>query len=146
MGGAAAIVLATIRPDLISQLVVAEANLDPTERVRIEGYSEVEFASDGFGKALRRAATMRLADPVALYRSELGLGRATTPMMRQMLLDLTMPKTFLLGELSGELERHDELVAAGVEIVSVPDAGHTMMFDNPEGFVTAVAGALNRPR
>jgi pimeloyl-ACP methyl ester carboxylesterase len=147
MGGAVAIVLATVRPDLVSRLVVAEANLDPTERPRIAGYTEDEFATHGFAKALANvdpewAATMRLADPVALYRSEVALGRGATPRVREMLIGLDMPKTFLLGARSGELEGRTELEASGVRVITVPDAGHTMMFDNPDGFATALFGAL----
>ncbi|MEV0202586.1 hypothetical protein [Nonomuraea sp. NPDC050691] len=36
----------------------------------------------------------------------------------------------------------DDLAAAGVRLVEVPDAGHNIMLDNPEGFARAVAALL----
>ncbi|MBM0255875.1 hypothetical protein [Micromonospora sp. 4G55] len=41
------------------------------------------------------AATMRLADPVGLYRSPVHLVAATRPTMRHMLVRLPMPRTFI---------------------------------------------------
>ena len=151
MGGAVAIVLAHRRPDLVSRLVVTEANLDPNPPVKagnsgIASYSEKEFVDGGgFANVLERvgpgwAATMRLADPLALHRSARGLVLGTRPTMRRMLMELPVQRTYLQGALSGELPGHDELVASGVRVVTVPDAGHNVMFDNPADFVRAVAG------
>jgi pimeloyl-ACP methyl ester carboxylesterase len=36
----------------------------------------------------------------------------------------------------------DELSAAGVRVVAVPDSGHNIMLDNPDGFAQATAAAL----
>ncbi|MDX6346111.1 MAG: hypothetical protein QOF84_901 [Streptomyces sp.] len=150
MGGAVAIVLAARRPDLVGRLVLAEANLDPDPPATagssgIAAYTERDFVHGG-GRAevLGRvgpawAATMRHADPTGLYRSAVGLIRGTRPTMRQLLLGLDIPRTYLNGELSGELQGHDELLAAGVAVVTVPGAGHCMMFDNPQAFVEAIA-------
>lgn len=151
MGGAVAIVLAHRRPDLVSRLVVTEANLDPNPPVKagssgIASYSEKEFVDGGgFARVLERvgpgwSATMRLADPLALHRSARGLVLGTRPTMRRMLMELPVQRTYLQGALSGELPGHDELVASGVRVVTVPDAGHNVMFDSPADFVRAVAG------
>ena len=37
---------------------------------------------------------------------------------------------------------NDGLRAAGVRVVVVPDCGHNLMIDNPDGFATAAAAAL----
>ncbi|MGW3335010.1 hypothetical protein ACWDF9_31210 [Streptomyces rubiginosohelvolus] len=37
------------------------------------------------------------------------------------------------------------LTRAGVSVVPVPDRGHTIMLDNPRGFVRATAAALAWP-
>ncbi|MEV0094932.1 alpha/beta hydrolase [Streptomyces sp. NPDC050738] len=150
MGGAVAVVLAHERPDLVSRLVLTEANLDPNPPAGagssgIASYTEEEFVhGGGFARVLQRvgqewAATMRLADPLALHRTALGLIRGTRPTMRSMLMDLTTDRTYLQGELSGPLAGHDELVAAGVRVETVPEAGHNVMFDNPAAFTRAVA-------
>ena len=94
MGGSVAIVLAHRRPELVSRLVLTEANLDAlpppaagsADRllrgggVRRRGYARV---LDEVGPLW--AATMRLADPRALHRSAVGLRRGSEPVMRGIL-------------------------------------------------------------
>lgn len=153
MGGAVAIVLAHRRPDLVSRLVLTEANLDPYPPVEAGGsgiasYTEEEFVDNGgYARVLDKvgpswAATMRLADPRALHRTAAGLARGTTPTMRHLLEELTASRVYLQGELSGELAGHEALEAAGVRVVTVPGAGHNVMFDNPDAFAAEVAGTL----
>ncbi|MFI0724078.1 alpha/beta fold hydrolase [Streptomyces sp. NPDC021224] len=153
MGGAVAIVLAHRRPELVSRLVLAEANLDPAppqatqDSSAIATWSEEEFVhGGGFAATLERvgwlwAATMRTSDPLALHRSATALVRGTQPTMRAMLESLTgIPRTYLVGERSGEdgVDRAG-LEAAGVEVVTVPEAGHCVMFDNPAAYARAIA-------
>jgi pimeloyl-ACP methyl ester carboxylesterase len=152
MGGSVAIVLAHRRPDLVSRLVLTEANLDafPPRTAGSSGiasYTEEDFVDGGHVRVLDEvgpmwAATMRLADPRALHRSAVGLRRGSEPVMRDILAGLdTVERVYLQGELSGELVGADALEAAGVRVVTVSAAGHNVMFDNPDAFVTAVAGA-----
>ncbi|MCP2342158.1 alpha/beta fold hydrolase [Actinomadura rupiterrae] len=148
MGGAVAIVLAVRRPDLVSRLVLIEAPLDPVPppapgTTGITSFTEAEFAEGGMAQILERvgpfwAATMRLADPVALHRSAYGLRAGTSPSARKLLMELTIPRTFLVGSLSQPLEGRTELEAAGVQVVTVPDAGHNVMVDNPQGFALSL--------
>ncbi|MFD7979318.1 alpha/beta fold hydrolase [Streptomyces sp. NPDC059071] len=151
MGGAVAIVLAHRRPDLVGRLVVTEGNLDPfppptAGSSGIASYTEEEFVSGGgFARVLERvgptwAATMRLADPLALHRTAASLVRGTEPVMREMFRESRAERVYLQGGLSGELPGADGLVAAGVEVVTVPGAGHNIMFDDPDAFTRAVAG------
>ncbi|MEU3840154.1 alpha/beta hydrolase [Streptomyces sp. NPDC028635] len=152
MGGSVALVLAHRRPDLVSRLVLTEANLDrhPPSGAGSSGiasYDEDAFADGGHARVLRTvgpvwAATMRLADPRALHRSAVGLRRGSDPVMRTLLEELPMERLYLQGERSGELADAAGLRAAGVRVVSVPDAGHNVMFDNPDAFAAAVAGRL----
>ncbi|MFF7154521.1 alpha/beta fold hydrolase [Streptomyces sp. NPDC008139] len=152
MGGAVAIVLAHRRPELVSRLVLAEANLDP-EPPRaaggsgIAGYTEEEFVHcGGFAATLERVgwlwrSTMRLADPVALHRTACALARGTEPTMRAMLVGLDIPRTFLVGELSADVRDRAGLAAAGVDVITVPRSGHCLMFDNPQAYAEAIGGA-----
>ncbi|MGW3413185.1 alpha/beta fold hydrolase [Streptomyces sp. NPDC000888] len=151
MGGAVAIVLAHRRPDLVSRLVLTEANLDPHPPVKagssgIASYEEDDYVENGgHARVLDMvgpswAATMRLADPRALHRTAAGLMRGTNPTMRHMLRELTADRVYLQGELSGELPGKEGLEAAGVRVVTMPGAGHNVMFDNPDAFVAEVAG------
>ncbi|MEU6819326.1 alpha/beta hydrolase [Streptomyces atriruber] len=149
MGGSVAIVLAHKRPELVERLVLTEANLDPHPPATagssgIAAYTEEAFVAGGYARVLENigatwAATMRLADPLALHRSAVGLVAGTRPTMRRMLMELPIERVYLQGAASGELAGRDELAAAGVRVVTVPGAGHNVMFDNPDAFVAAIA-------
>jgi pimeloyl-ACP methyl ester carboxylesterase len=153
MGGAVAIVLAARHPELVSRLVLVDANLDPYAPERTTGsgiasYTEDEFLSGGWQETRERVgehwwATMRLAGREALHRSAVHLARGTTPTMREQLLALEIPRTFLYPA-GDEPGRAPELRAAGVRTVAVDHAGHNIMLDNPEGFIAATAAALKR--
>ncbi|MFJ4774958.1 alpha/beta fold hydrolase [Streptomyces sp. NPDC088762] len=156
MGGAVAIVLAARHPALVSRLVLVDANLDPQPCLPgtagssgIASYSEEEFLAGGWQEVRDRAgahwwATMRLAGRTALYRSAVHLAAGTQPTMRELLLELKVPRTFLLPEADGPLPGTDALEAAGVTVVALPDCGHNIMLDNPDGFARATATALAR--
>ncbi|MYX94857.1 alpha/beta fold hydrolase [Streptomyces sp. SID486] len=150
MGGAVAVVLAHRRPDLVSRLVLTEANLDagPSSTAAsgsIAAHDEDEFVEKHYARVLDAvgplwAATMRLTDPRALHRSAVGLCRGSDPVMRTILEGLPVDRVFLQGELSGELAGRRRLEAVGVRVVTVPGAGHNVMFDAPGTFAAAVAG------
>ncbi|MEN8651962.1 hypothetical protein ABCR94_15435 [Streptomyces sp. 21So2-11] len=55
-------------------------------------------------------------------------------------MGLDIDRRYLLGALSGELDGRAELMAAGVCVETVPEAGHNVMFDNAAAFTRAVAG------
>jgi len=62
--------------------------------------------------------------------------------MRELLIGLPLPRTFIHGD-RGEMLRDPEgLEAAGVRVVEIADAGHSMMNDQPEAFARAIADAL----
>ncbi|MGW2254151.1 alpha/beta fold hydrolase [Kitasatospora sp. NPDC001660] len=154
MGGAVAIVLARRHPELVAKLVLVDANLDPIAPVvqrpgssGIASYTEEEFLAGGRGEVAERVGpfwwvTMRQAGPEALHRSAVHLARATVPTMREMLLGLALPRTFLYPEPDGEPRGAAGLRAAGVRVVAVPECGHNVMVDNPDGFAAAAAEAL----
>ncbi|MDT6986323.1 alpha/beta fold hydrolase [Streptomyces lusitanus] len=154
MGGSVAVVLAARHPELVSRLVLVDANLDPLAPEPgalgsrgIAAYGEEEFVAGGWREVRDRAgelwwSTMRLAGREALHRSAVHLVRGTTPTMRDLLLGLTVPRTFLYPEADGAFPGAEALEAAGVRVVPVPDCGHNIMLDNPEGFAHATAKAL----
>ncbi|MBT2900544.1 alpha/beta fold hydrolase [Streptomyces sp. McG3] len=154
MGGSVAVVLAARHPQLVSRLVLVDANLDPIPpspgsagSSGIAAYSEEEFLAGGWQEIRDRAgshwwSTMRLAGREALHRSAVHLTRGTTPTMREHLLDLKIPRTYLLPASDGPLPGTDALIEAGVSVVPVPDCGHNIMLDNPEGFARATAAAV----
>ncbi|MER7757419.1 alpha/beta hydrolase [Kitasatospora sp. NPDC097643] len=153
MGGAVAVVLAHRHPQLVARLLLVDSNLDPVTPARRPGssgiatFTEAEFLAGGREQVAEWVgpfwwATMRLAGPEALHRSAVNLARGTVPTVRELLLDLDLPRTFLHPEADGEPEGADGLRAAGVHLAAVPDSGHNIMLDNPEGFAAAAAVAL----
>ncbi|GAA2042035.1 alpha/beta hydrolase [Catenulispora yoronensis] len=150
MGGSIATLLARRHPELVASLVLVDSNLDPAPEVPTPGsaqiarYGETVFLrGGGYAETLERvgptwASTMRLAGPVALYRSAENLAKFEG---REILKELTAPRTYLYPASDGPLLGADALIAAGVRVLAVPDCGHNMMLDNPERFVAEVLAA-----
>lgn len=159
-GGAVAITLAATRPDLVGRLVLPEPNLDPGGGAfsrRIAAQDEASFRATGFAALLAdvnakarngdaswqvTAGMLSVTAPHGLHRSAVGLVAGTKPTMRERLLALRIPRAIIRGEASGPNRRQEELLAAGVRLSVVPGATHGMMWDNPQGFVTALEEAL----
>ena len=62
--------------------------------------------------------------------------------MRDMLMALTIERTFIRGDRGEPLVDAESLAAAGVAVVTIADSGHVMMDDQPAAFVEALAAAL----
>jgi|RhiMetdeSRZDD1v2_1073273.scaffolds.fasta_scaffold579700_2 pimeloyl-ACP methyl ester carboxylesterase len=153
LGGDIAVVTAARNPGLVGRLVIAEANLDPlppstTGRSSqlISTQTEEAFIARGYQELLDDVPTwrpmLRLCDARAVYRSAVGLINGTSPTMREMLVAMTIPRTFIHGDHGEELLDAEGLRAAGVDVLTIPDAGHLMMHDAPEAFVAALVTAL----
>jgi pimeloyl-ACP methyl ester carboxylesterase len=155
MGGAVAVALAAAHPESIRRLVLAEANLDPGvggASKMIAAQTENDYVTGGHTQFLRSieqgipqspgltcyAGALRVASPVAVYRSAVGLIRGTVPPQRQLFLSMKIPRSFIYSELSLLDPDMDSLRAGGINIFIVPKAGHAMMHDNPEGFGLAL--------
>jgi pimeloyl-ACP methyl ester carboxylesterase len=160
MGGAVAITLASIRPDLVSRLVLMEANLDPGgggASKPIADQTEEGFCTDGFqafvnfwrekgisgdmGMAVV-AGLIQVNSPHALYRSSVGLVKGTQPTMRERLYKMGIPRAYIFGENSLPNPDWDELGSHGIQVLSVPNAAHLMAFENPRGVGEALNTAL----
>jgi pimeloyl-ACP methyl ester carboxylesterase len=154
MGGAIAVTLAARRPDLVSQLILAEANLDPGGgfvSTVIASQTEAEFRAGGHQQLLDRLADLgfltsvgsfRVCGTEALYKSAIGLVKGTEPSMRKRLYGMNIPRAFLIGERGLPDPETEELPKHGVDVLIVPEAGHDMAFDNPRGVVAAIQQAL----
>lgn len=156
MGGAIAVELASGWPHLVDRLVLVDANLDASTPLPGAGSSRGIAAWDerAFVKALVsevRAlvgddwwSTMQTADRLAVHRNAVSLVDGVEPSWREQLLALPHGRTFLHPAPDGPPDGVDELRAAGVQVVAVPDCGHVIMIDNPDGFARAMEAALLR--
>ncbi|WP_415971447.1 alpha/beta fold hydrolase [Rhodococcus sp. 077-4] len=150
LGGSIAIVLAYRRPDLVGRLVVLEPNLlpwDGTASVEIARQSESAFVESGIAAVIadadpKWASTLRVADPIALHRTAVGLCLGPEPTVQSMLESLPIPRTFAFGERTGAPSQEAELTASGVAVARIDDAGHVMMADNHCGVVELLRVAL----
>jgi pimeloyl-ACP methyl ester carboxylesterase len=151
MGGTVAIALAQKRADLVSRLIVMEPNLDPgvgsISKV-IASQSEKEFVDIGYENivmSLRMSShrnpsdsiylsTFSIADPIAIYRSAVGLLGGTSPPQRELLAGLSIPKAYITGEQNVAEIPFEQLHKLGLTTHVVPKAGHAMMHENPRGF------------
>jgi pimeloyl-ACP methyl ester carboxylesterase len=157
MGGAVAITLAALRPDLVSRLILAEGNLDPgggSISKSIAAQSEHEFQARGHQALLERLPAVgfitsvgpfRVCAPHGLYRSAVGLSKGTHPTMRERLYGLRMPRAYLFGEQSLPDPETERLASHGIRVVVIPKAGHAMALDNPAGVARAIRQTLDVP-
>ncbi|MFM9597682.1 alpha/beta hydrolase, partial [Streptomyces scabiei] len=79
------------------------------------------------------------AHPAMLHRGAVSLLADRSPSFLQTLGMLRMPRTLLVGE---RTEVDLGIVPDDVPIIRVPNAGHSMMSENPEGFVRAIMEGL----
>jgi len=155
MGGAVAMSLAQIWPELVAGVILTESNLDPsggTWSRRIAGFTEADFVATGWAELIAEqrdecptwAKTVELSSPVALHREAVSLIVGTRPTWRATLYRLTCPRFYVFGDRSLPDADHEELPRHGVEVVTIPAAGHNMVYDNPSGFDQAVAQCLRQ--
>jgi pimeloyl-ACP methyl ester carboxylesterase len=162
MGGTVGIVLAGLRPDLVSALVVAEGNLDPGvggASVEIARMPEEEYVARGHDALRRRFAeaagpadpgldaylgAFGLADRLAVHRSAVGLLAPIDPTARERLYRFPGPKAFVFGERSLPDPDQERLAADGVEVIVIPGAGHSMTVEAPDALARLVGGFLER--
>ena len=151
MGGAVAIALAAARPDLVSRLVVSEPNLFPGGGFAsspVAAQDEAAFVEHGYAEYLAAArgsvyaASVRIADPIALHRSATAMVAGTDPAWGDLLARFKGPRAFLVGTRNLPYPEADLMATAGVPVIEVPDSGHSMSDDNPDGYARAIAEAF----
>jgi pimeloyl-ACP methyl ester carboxylesterase len=155
MGGGVAVHVAAARPRVVSLLIMAEGVTDAGGEPDFGGQTEAEFLQRGFGELVSRqtieavaaptgirAAHLemtRLIEPRAIYREDVSMAGDTTPSIPSLLARLDIPRWYLIGELSDPEDLERDLAILGVKWKVVPDTGHPMGLQNPEGFARAVA-------
>ncbi|WP_215779071.1 alpha/beta fold hydrolase [Paludibacterium sp. B53371] len=156
MGGAVAIELASLLPAQVRHLVLSEPNFDAGGGMfsrAIAEYSEAEYVARGHEVMVRAAATggagtwaasLRHSSPLAVHRSACSLVAGVEPSWRTLLLQLPMPRTVIFGELSLPDADLDWLPAHGVASVVLPQAGHSMAWEQPAGLAALIAQSLSR--
>ena len=161
-GGSVAIELASKRPDLVIQIILAEANLEAgggKMSSSIAKQNESNFINHGyqdFINAIRdngltgdeiapiALGMWQLASPLGFHRSAVSLVKGTEPVMWDQLINLPIPRSFIFGsrsldEYKEDQEMQQKLEAHGIQVAIVPAAGHGMMAENPVGFANVIS-------
>lgn len=154
MGGTVAIVAATMLGARLGRLVVGEPNLDPGGGVfsrRIAVMAETDYRAGGQDEVIRAskaegndiwATSLARTAPYAVHRTACSLVAGSEPTWRSMLIALPVPRRLIVGEWSLPYDDALGLPEAGVDLVTVARAGHSIPWDNPAGLAEAIAGAL----
>ncbi len=171
MGGTVAICLARLRPDLVARLGVSEANLFPGGGVAtksIASQTHKEWIGDGFDALIAMlddearggdarsdalAAGWRQADPAMLHANAVALVHLADDFAASFFA-LSIPRAFIFGARNlpskGRVPKPDSpdpgmLEKNGIAVHSIPNAGHGMMFDNPDAYAKTLATIFAAP-
>lgn len=154
MGGTIAIEVADLLGAGVENLILSEANLDSGGGVFsrvIADQGEDAYVSEGHSGTVASAlaggndawsATMRCALPRAVFHGAQSLVEGSSPDWRHRFLKHPARKAFIFGEKSLPDPDTDALAKAGVSVLTVKNAGHSMGVENPEGLAKAIATVL----
>ncbi len=154
LGGPIAIELCDVLRSRVKTLILSESNLEPS------GYGSASFEianfnEDDLDKSLERkiteyersgntmwVATLRNWLPKAAFELSVNAVKGGEIPWRNLLYQFDFPKYFIFGEKSLPDADFTKLKEHGVNIEVVPKAGHSMAWENPEGFAQAIKSCL----
>jgi pimeloyl-ACP methyl ester carboxylesterase len=156
MGGAVAIEAATLLSARVCHLILSEPNLDAGGGAfsrAIAAQTEVDYLAHGHDAAIREATasgnhvwagSMAVTAPFAAHRAAVSLVQGGSPSWRGQLLGHPAQRTVLFGSLSLPDSDMASLPRSGIDVAVIPQAGHSMAWENPSGLATAIAAACSR--
>nr|WP_275660664.1 alpha/beta hydrolase [Vibrio chagasii] len=154
MGGAVSVVLAEKVLPQLQALVLSEANLDSGGGFfskKIASYTESEYVTHGHAQIVQHsidepntqwAASLVVNSAVATHRQAVSLIEGQDPSWRDRLYSLNVNRTYLFGSKSLPDTDTERLNNHDIAISVVPDAGHSMAWENASGLAEAIKRAL----
>lgn len=153
MGGAVGLLLANSAKTIVDSFICLEGNLiaeDCTGSREAVQYSLGDFQKEGFDRLKKEVATgadaaylrcLAKSSPYAFYRSSESLVKwSDSGRLLDLFLGLNVPKCYIYGEQNAVAPVMKRL--SSVPKIMIPQAGHGMMADNPQGFYTSLLGVL----
>ncbi|HIE9625845.1 TPA: alpha/beta fold hydrolase [Klebsiella quasipneumoniae subsp. quasipneumoniae] len=147
MGGSIAIEAAGLLAGRVTTLLVSEPNLvagGGEYSRRIAAQSEAAFIAEGYARMLAEerspwAGCLQNSAPWAVWRAASSLIHGSdTPWFTQ-LCQLRCQKMLIVGEQSLPYADIERVEAQGIPVGIVPNAGHSMAWENPEGLAQLIA-------
>jgi hypothetical protein len=154
LGGAVSIELCNLIRDRVQSLILSESNLDPS----VQGAASFEIASfdkdnleEVFKRKLREyeesgstmwTATLRNWLPKAAFEISTHAVRGGEISWRELLYSFEFPKYFIFGENSLPDDDYEKLKEHNIKIEVVPNAGHSMAWENLQGLAQAIKNCL----
>lgn len=158
MGGAIALELANLMLSDIKGIILSESNLDSGGGMfsrKIAAMSEENYVAFGHDELVSQSRnegdtsatcwslSLTSSLPKAIYRQSVSLIKGSDPSWREILYSLSIPKTYLFGSQSLPDDDLEVLSKHGVQVGIVPNAGHSMAWENPPGLAEAIVNAIN---
>ena len=149
MGGPISVSLAEMQRDRIAGIVYAEGNIDigdcDSSNWVISNHTFDEWIKDGFNRILKQlmedpkqrwfAEMFQMAGPVTSYKASeelVAVSKADT--LKDRLVDLDVPVLVVFGEENRGKFTSEGKLGSIFPLVLIPEAGHSMMKDNPDAF------------
>ncbi len=147
MGGSIAIEVAALMPAKIAGLIVSEPNFQAGGGIfsrSIAGQDENTFVSEGYDALLAAEqspwdGSVLSSAPYALWRGASSLIKGVEPSWFETFTTIQLPKALIFGEDSLPDDDFAAVQAAGISTVVIPNAGHSMSWENPAGLARALA-------
>lgn len=147
MGGSIAIEAAELLGHRVQALLVSEPNLYAGGGMysrAIAAQPEAGFIAQGFADLLAAetspwAGCLQNSAPRAVWRGARSLVDGVSPSWFARFQQLSCRKALIYGELSLPAQEADDVAAAGIPLLVVPDAGHSMAWENPVALADCMA-------
>lgn len=154
LGGAIAIELCDLLKNRVEALILSESNLDPSSygsaSFEIANFNESDLDNNFERKFTEYeksgntmwAATLKNWLPKAAFEISINAVSGGRISWRHLLYQFEFPKYFIFGEKSLPDADFENLKEHDVKIEIVPDAGHSMAWENPKGLAQAIKKCL----
>ena len=147
MGGSVAIEAAGRLAGRVRALLVAEPNLYPGGGMYsrcIAGQTEERFIARGYAEMLSAetspwAGCLQNSAPWAVWRGAASLVKGVNPSWFARFVNLSCPRALIYGAFSLPAREATESEAAGIPLLVIPQAGHSMAWENPPALARTLA-------
>lgn len=152
MGGSIAIEAAELAGSRLLGLIVSEPNFHAGGGAfsrNIAAWTEDDFVLNGYQVMLAAETSpwkgcLQSSAPWAVWRGATSLVKGVQPSWNVRFLQSSCPVWLIFGALSLPDADVDEMRQQGVDVKIIPDAGHSMSWENPSALAKALADCIQQ--